>query len=531
MSRRRKEPFSIVSAINELRSDFRAGQDSRFQSRLRGVSSTGSGADYHFRTERQQLHMMERARHYQRNDPIVGQAVRRLVANIVQDGFRLDTQTGDDGLDRELKLRWKDWCEDPELCHSEGELTFSAMERLALQHVIVDGDIVTLPLQEGSLQWVEAHRLRTPRNTRRNVVYGVQVDAMKRRVAYWITKEDLATTEMVNRVSDVQIYAARDEDGQRQVIHLYNPDRFSQCRGITVLAPVSETIGIHDDIQFATLVKCQMAALIAILRERDVNWEPLGDAQKGPQTTETTAGYTRQIEGVSAGLEIAGDPGEKLSAFAGNVPSPEFITHANLILTFIAINLDIPVHVLLLDPSNTNFSGWRGAIDQARLRFKQLQQWLVGAFHCPVYRWKVRQWMALDPVIQKLTAKSGINPFGHRWNPPQFPYIEPLTDASADLLQTRNALNSPRRIQAARGREWDEVSVEIIEDNAFAIRRALKEAAAINNEYPDAGVHWRELVSLPTPDGINIAIPAAPSQSRGPESGEGQKARVTHDAT
>lgn len=517
---RRRKGFSLADTFNELRADFRAGQDTRFQSRLKGVSSTGSGADYHFRTERQFLHMMERARNYQRNDPIVGQAIRRLTANIVQDGFRLDTQTGDDGLDAELKARWQDWCVDADQCHSEGELTFAAMERLALQHVVVDGDIVALPLREGPLQWVEAHRLRTPRNTTRNVAYGVQIDDLKRRVAYWITKEDVATDRAVDRVSDVKIYPTRDADGHRQVIHLYNPDRFSQTRGYTTLAPVSETIGMHDDIQFATLVKCQMASLIAILRERGANWTPNGDTQYGARETESAAGYTRTLEGVSAGLEIAGDPDEKISAFAANVPSPEFITHAHLILTFIAINLDMPVHVLLLDPSQTNFSGWRGAIDQARLRFKQIQQWLIGAFHSPVYRWKVRQWLALDPVIQRLAARSGINPVGHRWNPPQFPYIEPLTDASADLMQTRNALNSPRRIQAARGREWDEIAGEIIADNSFAIRKALAEAAAINQEWPESGVHWRELISLPTPDGITVAISPPTDAGNGAPAGQ-----------
>lgn len=526
--RRRKDSFSIFRAMDDLRSDFRAGRDTRFQSRLSGVAPTGSGADYHFRTERQQMHMIERARNYQRNDPIVGQAIRRLVANIVQDGFRLDPQTGDSGLDRELKWRWAAWSGDPDQCHSEGELTFPQMERLALQHVIVDGDVIVLPLQSGSLQWAEAHRLRTPRTTRRNVVYGVQLDELKRRVAYWITKEDVDPFVAVDRVSEVEIYSSRDADGNRQVFHLYNPDRLSQTRGVTTLAPVSETIGMHDDIQFATLVKCQMAAMIAILRERGPNWQPLGEAIKGDQTTETFGGYTRTIEGVSAGLEIAGDPDEKLSAFAANVPSPEFLSHAHLILTFIAINLDMPVHVLLIDPSQTNFSGWRGAIDQARLRWKQLQSWLLGAFHSPVYRWKIRQWLQSDVQIQQLAAKSGIDPFAHRWNPPQFPYIDPMTDASADLLQVRNALNSHRRIQAARGREWEEVAEELIQDNAFAIKSAIRVAAEINAIHPDAGVHWRELVSLPTPDGVSVSLNASPQQAEGGSSRDTPKASVKH---
>lgn len=513
----RRQPLSLTRIFQDLRNDFRAGKDTRFTSRLTGHSSSGSGADYHYRNETQFLHMMERARHYQRNDPIVGQGVRRLVANIVQDGFRLDVNTGDPGLDTDLKERWNEWACTADLCHSEGEFTFSQMEQLALSSAVVDGDLFCLPLTSGSLQTVEAHRCRTPKGTTRNVVHGVLMDDAARRLEYWFTKEDLDPNRPLFKVSDVKPYAARDpKTGERNVLHIYQPYRFSQRRGVTALAPVSDTVGMHDDIQFATLVKAQMAALIAILHERGPDWKPGGDQQKGDRETETlTGGHTRTIEGVSAGLEIFGDVDEKLSAFAPNIPSPEFFPHAMMVLTFIAINLDMPVHVLLLDPSKTNFSGWRGAIDQARLRFKQIQKWFAECFHTPIYRWKLRQWAQRDPLLSHRLNSESVKLYAHRWNPPTFPYIEPLTDASADLLQQRNALNSPRRLHAARGRDWEEVAAEIVADNSTAIELALARAAKINAQYPEAKVHWRELISLPTPDGVTVSIgpPQEPKES------------------
>jgi lambda family phage portal protein len=503
----RRKPVSLSTVFQDLRNDFRAGKDTRFTSRLAGVSSSGSGADYHYRSESQFLHMMERARNYQRNDPIVGQGVRRLVANIVQDGFTLDVNTGNEDLDNDLKGRWDEWACTADLCHSEGEFTFSQMEQLALSSVVVDGDVFALPLTSGSLQMVEAHRCRTPKSTTRNVVHGVLMDDAARRQEYWFTKEDLDPNRQLVKVSDVKPYPARSPNGERNVLHIYQPYRFSQRRGVTALAPVSDTVGMHDDIQFATLVKAQMAALIAILHNRGANWQPGGDQQKGDRETETlSGGHTRTIEGVSAGLEIFSDIDEKLEAFSPNIPSPEFFPHAMMVLTFIAINLDLPVHVLLLDPSKTNFSGWRGAIDQARLRFKQIQKWYAECFHTPIYRWKVRQWAQRDPALRSQLDSTEVQLFGHRWNPPAFAYLEPLTDASADLLQQRNALNSSRRIHAARGREWKVVAQEIVADNGMAIEMALTKAAEINAKFPDAEVHWRELISLPTPDGVTVQI-------------------------
>lgn len=510
-----RKKINVQREFADMQADYRAGKDSRFVSRLTGVSGMGSGADYHYRSEQQWLHMIERARHYQRNDQVVGQGIRRLVANVIQDGFRLDIDTGSPEIDAELRADWQSWSTDPDQCHSEGELCFAEMEAMALKSVIVDGDVFCLPLNTGALQWVEAHRCRRPSNTTKNVVHGVLMNDQAQRLEYWFTKENLNPMQPLARVSDTVPYAARDRDGRRQVIHLYMPDRFSQRRGVSCLAPCSDTVGMHDDVQFATLVKAQMAALIAILHERGPNWQPLGDQQKGERTEETSGGFTRTIEGVSAGLEIFGDPDEKLSAFSPQIPAPGFFEHTRLLLTFIAINLDIPVHVLLLDPSQTNFSGWRGAIDQARLRFKQIQAWLASKLHAPLYLWRVRRKLAMDAAfaarVEKVKreldqAAEAFDVFSHRWNPPQFPYIEPLTDATADDMQQTRCLNSRRRIQAARGRDWDEVSDEIVDDNGSLIRKAIRKADAINKEFPGAGVNWREVISIASPQSTSASL-------------------------
>ena len=505
MARKRQ---SLIETFIELRNDFRMAEDTRFVSRLKGVSPMGSGADYHYRVEQRWLHMLERARHYQRNDQVVGQGIRRVVANIVQDGFKLDPQSGSDEADDIIKYGWEDWATDPDQCHSEGELTFNEQERVALSTVIADGDTFCLPLKvEGSLQWVEAHRCRKPTGTRQNVVHGVLMDDHAKRLEYWFTKENLNPYQPLSLVSDIKKYPARDADGFRQVLHLYMPDRFSQRRGITCLAPCSDTVGMHDDVQFATLVKAQAAALVTILHNRGPNWEPLVDGQKGPRTQDTVGGFTRTIEGYSAGLEVFSDPDEKLEAFSPNIPSPEFFPHTMMLLTFIAINLDIPVHVLLLDPSRTNFSGWRGAIDQARLRFKQVQGWMVAKFHSPVFRWWIRRQLITNKRLAELAKDPRVNVFGHRWNPPQFPYIEPLVDATADDLQATRFLNSRRRLQAARGREFDEIRDESLDDNASMITGAIERANALNQKFPEAKVNWREVISVPMADKATATLP------------------------
>lgn len=229
----KKSKNNLFTKFNEARSDYHSSKSSRYVPDLKGVNPAGSGHSYHIRSERGFLKIIERARDLTRNDPIIGSGLKRVVANVVQEGFNLDPQTGDKALDEDLKERFRDWADDPNLCHSEGELTFSKIEQLTLMSVLRDGDMLHLPLKNGSLQCIEAHRLRTPNNTKRDVVHGVLLDKRARRTEYWVTKEELGLWESLNRVQDVQQYPARDVNGHKSVLHIYLPDRFSQRRGIS----------------------------------------------------------------------------------------------------------------------------------------------------------------------------------------------------------------------------------------------------------------------------------------------------------
>ena len=77
-----------------------------------------------------------------------------------------------------------------------------------------------------------------------------------------------------------------------------------------------------------------------------------------------------------------------------------------MLLGILAVNLDLPLCVFLLDASETNYSGFRGAIDQARQRWREIQSWMMGSFHGPVYEWKVRQWAVTDSALRKAVERA-----------------------------------------------------------------------------------------------------------------------------
>lgn len=495
---RRPTQTSFVQAFQslkgEIKANYSAARSSRFR-RRRNVPLQGAGADYHLSSEGDWLQVLEYARDMDRNDAVVGQIVDRAVANEIQDGIQLDPETGSEELDRELAARWEAWAGNPDECDAAGELTFHQMERLVSRQVKIDGDMMALPLESGALQLVEAHRCRTPKNTKRNVVHGVLLDPQRRRLEYWFTKDELDPSKQVQRVSEMAQYPVRDDDGNRMLFHVLNPKRVSQTRGVTALAPIFDLQGMFEDTNFAKLVAQQVLSCFVIFRMRE-DLGSLGGPPPLGASEETTHsdGSVKVIENLSPGLEITGAPGEKFDGFSPQIPNPEFFDHMKFILTLIGVNLGLPLVMVLLDAKETNFSGWRGAVDQARMGFRDNQANLIARFHRPVYRWKVRQWLSEQPEWERLAGVRDV--FGHRWNPPSWPYIEPYKDAQADALRLDKNLTSPRRLQAERGREWKAVARELVEDRALLIRGALEQATGLEGEFPGCGVTWRDLAGV-----------------------------------
>jgi lambda family phage portal protein len=503
------KPQGISAEFDKIRADYDMSRQSRFIRRRTGVAPQGGSADYHYRTESKYYDDMEQARDMDRNDSLVGTLADRRVDNIVQQGFSLDVKTGDDALDADLEARWQDYACDPEQCDIAGELCWHEIERVVCRAESIDGDMVVTGTEDGPFQTIEAHSIQT--NGRMpDTFLGVTQDKYGKRLQYHV-RYDL---NEFGQKSDSEPLEVRDEGGVRQLFHIYNPKRVSSTRGVTQLAPVFSISGMLEDINFAKLVQQQAASCFAVLHEFAAGSSglPSVDGAYGEGGSETTATGTRSTEGISPGMEYYGSEGEKLTGFSPNIPNSEYFQQVKLILQIIGVNFGLPLCLVLMDGSETNFSGWRGAVDEARKGFVADQENLVRRLHRPAYQWWMNRQLAGDRFLQAAQRREGIKILGHKWNLPTWSYIEPVADAEGDAKQLRNSLTSPRRLHAARGKDWKEVSGEIIADNSGAIQEAQTEADKLNVKFPNGPLlTWRDLIALPMQEGATIALqdPAA----------------------
>ena len=169
--------------------------------------------------------------------------------------------------------------------------------------------------------------------------------------------------------------------------------------------------------------------------------------------------------------------------------------------------------MVLMDAGETNFSGYRGAIDQARLGFRCNQRNRINKFYRPYFNWRLRTWLDDDPDLLRrfLSNRRKVNLFRHEWGPPEWPYIEPTKDALADLIRESNTLTSPRRRAAERGMEYSTIVREAIEDRASGISLAIEAADGINTKHGLDGlesVTWQHLYQPPMPQGVTLQMNA-----------------------
>lgn len=505
--------------------DYRIGKPTRHSKLPSGILQTGSHADYHHRNESQFFAGIEVARDLDRNDIVIGQGINRLVSNVIQGGFLPDPDTGNATLNQMLVDDWWSWSMDAKQCDVQYEHTFPDIERLMFRHNVVDGDVFAFPLRSGGLEMLEAHRVRTPvtaeSQTADNIVLGVQLNRDRQRVGYWISKEDIKP-HGAPLFRDARFVRTFDAMGTRQVFHFRHSNRISQTRGFTKLAPCGEAAQYHDDIQFATMVQRKFASFIAMFRK--IPLEAMGqewaiDTMETYSTAGTNPHGSSTITGVSLDGPLAmiqGRPGEDFIMDSPNIPNPEFFPHAKLILTFVSINLDLPLCLLLLDAGETNFSGFRGAIQQAQMRFAEFQRRLADSFHAHVWRWRVARLLATNEEAARLALLDGVMPFQHEWQFPKWPYIQPREEAAADELLVRNRLSSRRRVMERRGLDVDKEDRTTIDDNAAAVRMAKEAASKINTTFNDGDpVGWRELWNPTVPQGVQLSLMTHTEDSNG----------------
>lgn len=527
------------SRDREPSSSYASGNTGRNNPVPNGIDPLGSDADYHYSTERNYFLHVERGRAAVRNNPIVEQGINCLIANMRLGNFVLDVSSGDAAVDADQKADWCDWCEDKRRCDYEQRRTFSQISRQSMFSQVTDGDILHLPLRDGSLQTWESHHLRNPWGSRQvsgtsldGIVHGVEIEDGKT-VGYHITPRILSYGQSSKR-GESRRFDAFDSDGNSIAFWLGFTHRFHQRRGISRLSAPRDAMTGFDDLNYAHTKSALRRALISYLMEQSQQQNlkmPVAGGGKLPQTgprTEVNAPGTPQGMGIQTMIvEQMGEPaqvikapdGYKMEGYNANIPGSAFFEHAALMLTMLSVNLNIPLMFLLMDGSLTNFHGGRMTFDQMKMRLTPLIQDQIDGLYNPTYEWRTRQRLTpgstqFDPVLFRAYHSGKADPFKFKFRPMGWPYIKPLEDAAAEDLAERRNLRSLKAILADHAIDEEDHYPEVCGGRERFIDEAIASALRLQKKYPEVISKeelpklWREIRYGNETTGVQLAIAA-----------------------
>jgi len=409
-------------------------------------------------------------------------AIKTVNVNVVGPGLRLNAQIDGEylGMSNEACREWERRTEQEfalwaENCNCDASRTcdFYGLQRLVFMSFLMNGDaFALLPVIPGRgspyslrVRLLEGDRVCDPNNKPfgRDIREGVEVDKFGAPVAYWICQAHPGGTSFVPDVAKrrntwVRCPAFGARSGRRNVLHLMDPERIEQRRGVPFLAPVIEDIKQLGNYNKAELMAAVVGGLLTTFITTDMPRDetgnpmvPFGDEPSGTRDDP-------QAIGLGSGTVVQLDAGEKIETVDPKRPNSAFEGFVTAVSRQIGAALGLPYEVLVKQ-FNSSYSASRASLLEAWKFFRTWRSWFVGIFCRPIYEAWLEEAVALgrigspgffdDPMIRQAYC-------GAKWNGPSQGQVNPIQEVQAAKIRVEEGF-STRSQECAEltGGDWE----------------------------------------------------------------------------
>lgn len=404
-----------------------------------------------------------RARELSRNNPVAKSYLKLLVSNVLgekgigyQAAVRNNDKTLNTALNQKIEDAWCDWGKKGN-CTVDGKLSFRATVQLVLKNIAVDGEVFVRTVKgfnnkhRYALQLIDADQLdhlfsRYPSKTENEIRMGIEVDEWGKPVAYHINEK---------HPSDLGGSLVRTRIPADQIIHLYDPERVNQTRGITWFHPCMVELRMLGGYVEAELVAARTgAAKMGFLKYTDASTY---------ETPNPDAKY--RLEAQPGVIETL-PPGLDFQAWSPDHPSGAFPTFVKAMLRFVASSLGVSYNALACDLEGVNYSSMRSGLLIERDQWKMLQSFIKETLLQPVFE----QWISMSLLAGALVLDSR-DPskfLTGKWEPRGWMWVDPLKDVQAGILGIGAGLTSRDKLIAEQGGDVVEVFEQLAAEQKLA---------------------------------------------------------------
>ena len=400
---------------------------------------TAASADYHLEAGWDRTELVDRARQIERDNPIADGLLTRSVENVIGCGIRAQVRSEDAEFNKMAKDLWDDWCYDSDV---RGLDSFYELQALVFRSLLRDGDVGTILLSDGQLQAIESDQIAAPPEKRqqRNHIDGIDLDHRgKPKNYYVVTNED-----------DHYIIPRRRDRAHRKIIpaedmiFLARRKRLGQTRGEPCFSQTFELFDQIDGLIEAVIVSARMGACFGLLLESP-------HIPSGLPTVEGAGGKTHYNWSMEPGMIKRLEPGESVKQVSPQHPSQNFSEFLSTTGRLLGLQLGLPLELIFMDFSKTNYSSARASLLQAYQAFRCHQAYIKNHWCKPIYRWKISQWVA-DGQLPDIPTK-----FRHSWISPGWQWVDPVKEIQAAQMGIDAGLTTMSDIAMGQGKDLVEL--------------------------------------------------------------------------
>lgn len=443
--------FSPTAELRRLaaRARIRAAYDgAKTGRRTAGWIATGASANTEIAADL--VRLRDRSRDLIRNHHYAAKAAMEWRSKIVGAGIlaRIDNER--------VQSLWDQWSA---MCSADGLPHFEAVQSLVIGTVFESGeclvrfrrrspqDGIAPPLQ---LQVIEPDYIDSTRQgeiPEGYIIQGVQFNRFGRRTGYWLygqhPGESISTGVRGGALLSSQFVPASE------VLHIYEPTRPGQVRGIPRLAAVMLAMRDLDDWLDAELVRKKTEACLAAFVESP-------EGEEIALTAQSTDAAGNQVETFEPGMITRLRPGERVTLnqpqHAGGLAEAETVYARK-----IAAGVGMPYEILTGNLSTVNYSSYRAGL----LSFRDIvvaQQWnvIIPMLCQPVFN----EFMRVLSIGGAVSATA-------KWDTPPFDLLDRESEAKADLaMLSTGTMTWPQAV----GRQGEDPDKQLAEIEKYAER-------------------------------------------------------------
>lgn len=411
-----------------------------------------------------------KSRNLYMNNELAGAALRKMRTKIVGTGLLPKPTINYNiiGISKEkaqeiekiIKTKFNAWASSANADYNRMHDFFTLQALIQLSWVM-NGDAFVIPKRKKRagvdidlcLQLIEADRVLNPHAVSNNLVKaGVEFSEKGDLLKYYIA--DKHPGDCYTKVTGYPVFNSL---GRRNILHIFEPERIGQRRGVPLIAGIIAPIKKLGRFKGAELEAAAINASLGFIVETK---DPEGFINKsfGGESDEEKKERTEKIE-LENGLGIIAKEGETIKEFTTTRPNKSYKDFVDAIYEEVGAQLEIP-HEVLMSSFKSSYSAAKAALEEAHQRFLACRKLLERTFCQPVYEEFILELIKNGDIdCPNFFESSAVRYAFTRciWVGSGKSSLDPLKEANANQKSLENYTTTRGIIAAEAGLDFDEI--------------------------------------------------------------------------